>query len=198
MSQRQDEEEDALALSFLDVLCCGLGATIYLFLLFSIMPHLGSSGRDAGQKTGIGSKSAVGALEEEGDRVLIAPVLVQVQFPRGYNLKESDLQWEGFPEERMVQSVIPSSAASPFTVVALVPHGFNPAKGGSRNLVFSVKRKVLQPGTKEPLFVRVCVGGGRQEANLKFPDPAAGAEWVQLVDLDLFHVDKKWIHVPNP
>ena len=35
-------EGDNLALSFLDVLSCGLGSTIALFLILSVLPHVGS------------------------------------------------------------------------------------------------------------------------------------------------------------
>jgi hypothetical protein len=38
-----EEERSTLAISFLDVLSCGLGAAILLFLVFSVLPHQGVS-----------------------------------------------------------------------------------------------------------------------------------------------------------
>jgi len=38
----QDPVDDFLSLSFLDVLSCGLGASILLFFIFAAMPHQGS------------------------------------------------------------------------------------------------------------------------------------------------------------
>lgn len=38
----QEQEDDFLSLSFLDVLSCGLGASILLFIIFAAMPHQGS------------------------------------------------------------------------------------------------------------------------------------------------------------
>jgi hypothetical protein len=53
--------EDVLSLSFLDVLSCGLGAAIYLFLIFSIMPHLGTSlGASEERQSSKGYAEAIG------------------------------------------------------------------------------------------------------------------------------------------
>lgn len=38
----KDGEVDAISMSFLDVLSCGLGGTILLFIILSVMPHRGS------------------------------------------------------------------------------------------------------------------------------------------------------------
>lgn len=52
-----------MSLSFIDVLSCGLGAAVFLFLLFSVMPHFGSGVKAAASKRSIGS----GSIQISGD-----------------------------------------------------------------------------------------------------------------------------------
>ena len=59
--------EDVLTISFLDVLSCGFGAAIYLFLVFSIMPHNGTqTGAVQGynQRQPVGDSAGINALQE--------------------------------------------------------------------------------------------------------------------------------------
>lgn len=70
------EEGDALELSFVDVICCGMGATIILVIVFFAMPHFG--------ELGMGARSA-GA--QPGSN---APILVTVSGLNGELVAGSD------------------------------------------------------------------------------------------------------------
>lgn len=63
---RPPAQGDTLSLSFLDVLSCGLGAAIYLFLLFSVMPHVGQVG--AGQRSRASAEGTDAIAREVGAR----------------------------------------------------------------------------------------------------------------------------------
>jgi hypothetical protein len=69
LKSREDlpRSEDVLTISFLDVLSCGFGAAIYLFLVFSIMPHSGTqTGASQGysRRQPVSDSAGINALQE--------------------------------------------------------------------------------------------------------------------------------------
>lgn len=106
MATQQDEpnahDEDVLSLSFLDVLCCGLGAAIYLFLVFSVMPHIGVAGLPETTQLPSGGIDAVnrraGVRLDTFDPVAVAPVHINVHLA-GVSIEiaqQLEFRWEGF------------------------------------------------------------------------------------------------------
>ncbi len=104
----QRSTEDVLSLSFLDVLCCGLGAAIYLFLVFSVMPHVGMAGTPdtpqdllAGRDT---RAAQVGVRLDIVDPVEVAPIFValHVYGVQPGQAEDVIVRWEGFPEQLLL------------------------------------------------------------------------------------------------
>ena len=98
--RRDDTTESALSLSFVDVLSCGFGAMLFVFLIFSILPHIagGHVGaarlEDASQSSSEGSRQSGGqGLLDEGARALIHPPLL-VQFSMDITSDEYDIYGE--------------------------------------------------------------------------------------------------------
>lgn len=58
------EDDDTLGLSFLDVLCCGLGAAIALFLIFSVLEHSGVVGAMNVSQTVLGEDQVLATIGE--------------------------------------------------------------------------------------------------------------------------------------
>lgn len=95
---------DTLGLSFIDVLSCGLGGAIFLFLIFSAMPHLGSSSQlDTQMEDSEGSFSPASMQqlaepgiqsEDELDAIGLSPLMVTVRVlsPPAYKIPQT--AWE--------------------------------------------------------------------------------------------------------
>lgn len=90
--------EDTLSLSVLDVLSCGLGAAIYLFLVFAAMPHLGSersAERAAAREEAPASVDAASSGLDENAGPGVAAVAVSVDL-RGLSVAAFPAKpWQG-------------------------------------------------------------------------------------------------------
>jgi len=96
MAEPAQESEDTLSLSFLDVLSCGLGATTFLFLLFSVMPHLGAMNFSAGSQMGTEKAAAAdGNIGMLGSSAKVAAWQVVLELPN--SVAPSQVTWRGFP-----------------------------------------------------------------------------------------------------
>jgi hypothetical protein len=163
--------EDTLSLSFLDVLSCGLGAAIYLFLIFSVMPHVGQTGageRTPSQLTGKGTVSrSVGAkIDGWNDIVKNAPIEILVTFiyapgvapVAGESFDGRQLRLDGLP--RNSESFVPERLANAWRCRTALDHGMkNPTQ-----TITGVLRNEQQLKTNgiEKCEIEVFVGGVRQ------------------------------------
>lgn len=80
------EEKSTLATSFLDVLSCGLGAAILLFLVFSVLPHQGLTPTGGPRDSVAGSATSlteIGLRMRENLKVKSADVAIAIMFPVG-------------------------------------------------------------------------------------------------------------------
>jgi hypothetical protein len=126
-----DEEiatPETLSLSFIDVLSCGLGGAILLFLIFAIMPHIGAASQltDAGGGSAA-SLSPIGAQQftetgfqsgEELFAVGLSPVMVTVR-PLSPSAFPAPPAW-GYDREIPVAAVGPTAAMLFFPRAAAV------------------------------------------------------------------------------
>lgn len=116
--------EDTLALSFLDVLSCGLGGAICLFLIFSVMPHVGHTGAGESIQTKVTGQDAraqtVGAkFDDWEDVVYNAPIQIIVSlkyktepFPNPPpSISSEQIELRGLP--RSAEKAIPRGLKSP-------------------------------------------------------------------------------------
>lgn len=163
--------EDTLSLSFLDVLSCGLGAAIYLFLIFSVMPHVGQTGageRTSSKLTGKGTVSrSVGAkIDGWNDIVKNAPIEIFVTFVyaegaapvTGEIFDSRHLRLDGLP--RNAESFLPERMANAWRCRTALNQGIkNPTQtitGVLRN------EEQLKTSGIEKCEIEVFVGGQRQ------------------------------------
>lgn len=102
MRQKRSEEylpasPDVLSLSFLDVLSCGFGAATLLFLIFSVMPHSGTTlGANVSSSAQKGTAHSVGVTTID-DLVKNAVVFIEVRIkspPNAIALIPND-PWDG-------------------------------------------------------------------------------------------------------
>lgn len=79
-----EEEKSTLATSFLDVLSCGLGAAILLFLVFSVLPHQGVT-QSSGQRDLVAGSATeireLGVLIDDKEEVKSLNSTVLLKFP---------------------------------------------------------------------------------------------------------------------
>jgi len=101
MDQNDDEEEDVLGLSFIDVLSCSLGGAIFLFLIFAVMPHFQERGGAADSGTGAYGTAQQAGLPLPGDPAKVMTVMIQVTLSHTQSLgiDAGNHAWEGLPEE---------------------------------------------------------------------------------------------------
>lgn len=99
-----DDTDQTTVMYFLDVLSSGLGASILLFLVFSVLPHFGDVGggqssRDASDADG--EVSAIGAAADPMDglaRTAVVTLRVTVVADQGSAPTPESGRWEGLPD----------------------------------------------------------------------------------------------------
>lgn len=190
------EEEDTLALSFLDVLCCGLGATIYLFLVFSVLPHTGEeSGASASPAAAGKDRSGVplGARWEVSDAPVVS-ALTRIHVRSVSPLAAGEVEFPELPHGKFDSYSTPDMTA-PWTYVVTVPRGLPP----DRDLTFTVASSALARFPAGASFrVTVWVGSGVREQTITAPLPnprVSGA--VSVFRVRLSQVPDEWISPAN-
>lgn len=80
-SEPYDASADVMAMSFLDVLSCGLGGAICLFLVFSVLPHSGDQSSVVGSQGSASKQTAfLGArFRDFSDVVRNAHVVIEIR-----------------------------------------------------------------------------------------------------------------------
>lgn len=195
--------EDTLALSFLDVLSCGLGAGICLFLIFSAMPHIGQTGSGLNLQSDVLGQDAiarnVGAKFNDWDEVVRnAPIqiIVSLNYTAGPlpnpppHITADQIQLRGLP--RSSEKPLPRGLASHLRCEwhAYLNEGLRPP---SQPISGFVRDEKLLAGYE--CLVDVSVGGSvRQVATI--PLRASGDGKLRKI-FDLKFTDGKWI-VPAP
>lgn len=120
--------EPALSLSFVDVLSCGFGAMIFVFLVFSMLPHMTSGSavsaarvdrKADGERSNRAGAAGNGLTAEGSVTPTFPPLLVQLELPvsasnaadtgtcdeRRITVNVSKLEWSG-PVRRTVQTIV--------------------------------------------------------------------------------------------
>lgn len=189
--------EDTLSLSFLDVLSCGLGAAIYLFLIFSVMPHIGQAGAGTSARSeALGHDASAGTIGAKFDNwhdiVANAPITIIVSLKkRGDDaaavlppVLEDAVSFRGLPRSaRSYHKGTPDSAIQEWVV--MLEQGLRPA---DKEIACIVTRENTMGGRN--CSVRVLVGGGGQqrESVAMRPDNDQERELFRLV-----LTDEQWI-----
>lgn len=120
--------EPAVSLSFVDVLSCGFGAMIFVFLVFSMLPHMTSGSavpaarmdrKADGERSNQAGAAGKGLTDEGSAAPTFPPLLVQLELPvsaldaagtgtcdeRRITVNVSKLEWSG-PVRRTVQTIV--------------------------------------------------------------------------------------------
>ncbi len=179
MTEPTIESEDTLSLSFLDVLSCGLGATTFLFLLFSVMPHLGATSVSAGSQMGTEKAPITGGnIGMLGPPAKVAAWQVVLELPN--SVTTSLVTWRGFPPQSQAFND-PSAGAVRLTRLST-------RMPGSRVWV-EIDTRMLTAAVV--CSIRVVVGATSFKASVKL-DPALMESGV--ISIDPAHNDPtKWI-----
>lgn len=194
--QEVDAGDNVLNLSFLDVLCCGLGGAICLFLVFSVMPHRGKSGGlQQGQSTatsGNGDARVIGAqFEEFRDRVRFGAILIRVDVSQvAGTLADDAASWQSFPND--CSSFIERLPGNKVVACGMfIPKGMNPNRSGR----FQLK---CDPAVEHTITATAQVGGSLpQSLTVTIPtlELAAAQDPRDVFEFRLFDKDK-WISSP--
>lgn len=162
--------EDSLSLSFLDVLSCGLGAAIYLFLIFSVMPHIGQAGAGTSAKSeALGHDANAGTVGAKFDNwhdvVANAPITIIVSVKKRSDdaavasppVLEDAISFRGLPRgARSYHKGTPDSTLQDWVV--MLEQGIRPA---DKEIECIVTRENTM--SDRDCAVRVLVGGGPQQ-----------------------------------
>lgn len=100
-AEDEESEEDAYTLSFIDVVSCGLAAALLLFLVYTVLPHMGRSGTIHATVTSTYAppgteRIAAGVAKDERTAKLAITVMsvsVEISAKDG-----AGIRWEGLPK----------------------------------------------------------------------------------------------------
>ena len=181
--------EDVLSLSFLDVLSCGLGAAIYLFLIFSIMPHLGATlGASEGRQSSKGYSDAVG-IQSIHSLVRNSTVSIDVRI--------ANVEPDVFPLDPW-NGTLPNQASR--TKAVKLPSGpvlFSTHVNGrriKRVMSLTLDDAKLKTSGKLHIELNVLVGGSSTNRSWDAELQTVHKNRGQIAQIDLFSGDvAKWI-----
>lgn len=174
-----DDHDPTVVMCFLDVLSSGLGASILLFLIFSVLPHFGDAG---GSARGKGADGAAAAGPGDGDpldplaRNAIVVFQVTVRHPDA-PVDGRRGEWAGLPPLRpgAVFTGTEKVAARPGELLfhATCLQGF----GTDRKATFLYRPAAGRPFTVDAV---ATVGGLVQRKSVAFT-PLPGGGWGRAV-----------------
>lgn len=170
--------KDNLALSFLDVLSCGLGGAVCLFLIFSVMPHIGQAGGQASSTGNFVGKEAgrpVGAkFVDLKDQVQNSVISVSVKVRGPADSLANAVEFRNLPRRTVFSE---RSANNLIEWFAFNDNGVPP----SRKIEIWA-RKAQFPACQ----ISVAVGGFTQFTNLPVTR-VPGSEPVKLLSINLLN-----------
>lgn len=190
-------EEDPLALSSLDVLCCGLGATIYLFLIFSVMPHLGESRQPArtnGGSDGNRSGSPKGARLEEGSATPVFSALIRVHVRSDLSLPQHSWSWDRPRGQNAWEFATPSIENEPWISGITVPAGMR----ADKRLKFMLDRSTWISRAGSTFRVEVWVGGSHRHFDVVIPANPPAHDRPTLFELAFDQRPDSWLRTFEP
>lgn len=182
------QAQDTLGLSFLDVLSCGLGASIYLFLVFSVMPHSGqANAATQSPEARSGSEAQarrLGARFDYTDAIRQSDFQIEIRVMHGgrQELHRGNGVFTGLPSG--VQRFDHGDGRQ-FTFLAIGEDGADPSRRIRFNLKEMPLTRILQ------VDVSVWIAGFRQSKTFRW----SGSLPSPLVEVDLSVAD--WILVPE-
>lgn len=174
--------KDNLALSFLDVLSCGLGGAVCLFLIFSVMPHIGQAGgqaRSTGNFVGNEAGRPVGAkFVDLKDQVQNSVISLSVKVRGPANALAKAVEFRNLPRQTVFSE---RGANNLIEWFAFNDNGVSPTRKieiWARKAQFPIGNTFCQ--------ISVAVGGFTQFTN--FPvTRVAGSEPVKLLSINLLN-----------
>ena len=171
MSDTADDDQaeaDAYTLSFIDVVSCGLAAALLLFLVYTVLPHMGRSGSLRANVTsmyappGIERNTSGLAKDERSAKLAITVMTVVAKVPPTL---APTVKWKGLPREchshviRMREEVMFVASC---------------ARGVPRDVIVSL---VANPGTVEPVGAKAKMFvGGSAALDADCPLPAEDSD----------------------
>lgn len=188
MARTQSEEylprsQDVLSLSFLDVLSCGFGAATLLFLIFSVMPHMGTRlGSIAGKSVQEGKANAVGITTID-DLVRHSVVFIEVRIkspPHAIALIPSD-PWDQTLPSRATR-ITPTSPNGGAEVL------FAARIDSGKQVKDQIRVRLIPPTPPADLVVEITVAMGGSTSppgpvTIKAADLAKSGGVVAVIDL---------------
>jgi len=179
-------DDDTLQLSFLDVLSCGLGASIALFLAYSVLPHLGTVGvrsADPGHNSVAGMRAGVEDPEAEVARNAVAWMQVKFLPPTGPDLQTT---WSGLRSGRSL-TYVERDATGHLSGLAAFSDGL--AGGNSPRLEITGGGSWID----QRAFVQICVGGRCRSTVMELAATARGPSGT--IQIEFLSDAENWIHL---
>ena len=101
----QEKQQDVISLSFIDVLSCAMGSGVFLFLIFSILPHIGLDDVLNPSENSI----------SQSDEVPSPPSMIVIQ-ASVVGIKKDEIKLETIKKYLKLSNSLPKSAVTSFAL----------------------------------------------------------------------------------